>query len=263
MVAAPVGFHCPECVQEASTKTRQVVSPIGGTAVKDTYVTKVLIGINVGLFLVSLVANRQELIAQWGMNPYAVSVLGEWWRLLTAAFLHANLWHIGFNMLVLWLVGRPLESLLGHGRFVLLYVLSALGGSIASYAFSPLNTISVGASGAIFGLMAGLLVAGRSLRVDVTQIAVLLVLNFLIGFVVAGIDWRAHLGGAIVGAMVAAVMAYAPKQSRTLWQILGVLAISGLLVVAMMLRTAQIQTDIQSELLNGRGQLMSGSTQQR
>ena len=91
----------------------------------------------------------------------------------------------------------------------------------------------------------------------------LLVLNFLIGFVVAGIDWRAHLGGAIVGAMVAAVMAYAPKQSRTLWQILGVLAISGLLVVAMMLRTAQIQTEIQSELLNGRGQLMSGSTQQR
>ena len=259
MVAAPVGFHCPECVREAPAKTRKVVTPIGGTAIRDTYVTKILIGINVGLFLIQFVAGRQEVIAQWGMYPAAVSIGGEWWRLITATFLHASLWHIGFNMLVLWLVGRPLESLLGHSRFIVLYLLSALGGSIASYAFSPLNTLSVGASGAIFGLMAALLVTGHSLKADVTQIAVLLVLNFFIGFVVAGIDWRAHLGGALVGAMVAAVMSYAPKQSRVLWQTLGVLAVAGLLVVAMMLRTTQIQT----ELLDSGGQLVPGTAQQR
>ena len=135
---------------------------MGGEPIRDFYATKILIGINVGLFIVELVAGMDAVIRQWGMYPAAVSIGGEWWRLFTAAFLHGGLLHIGFNMLVLWLVGRPLESVLGHTRFVILYLLSALGGSVASYTFSPLNTVSVGASGAIFGLMAALLVAGHS-----------------------------------------------------------------------------------------------------
>ena len=258
MSAAPVGFQCPECVHEGQQQTRQVVSPMGGEPIRDYYVTKVLIGINVGLFIVEMVAGMDAVIRQWGMYPAAVSLGGEWWRLFTAAFLHGSLLHIGFNMLVLWLVGRPLESILGHVRFVVLYLLAALGGSVASYTFSPLNTLSVGASGAIFGLMAALLVAGHSLKADVTQIAVLLAINIGIGFVVAGIDWRAHLGGAAVGAVVAAIMAYAPKDSRVLWQTLGVLAVCGVLVTMMMVRTSAIQ----SELLDGRGQVLIGSAQQ-
>ena len=258
MSAAPVGFQCPECVHEGQQQTRQVVTPMGGEPIRDFYVTKVLIGINVGLFIVEMVAGMDAVIRQWGMYPAAVSLGGEWWRLFTAAFLHGSLLHIGFNMLVLWLVGRPLESILGHVRFVVLYLLAALGGSVASYTFSPLNTLSVGASGAIFGLMAALLVAGHSLKADVTQIAVLLAINIGIGFVVAGIDWRAHLGGAAVGAVVAAIMAYAPKDSRVLWQTLGVLAVCGVLVTMMMVRTSAIQ----SELLDGRGQVLIGSAQQ-
>lgn len=258
MSAAPVGFQCPECVHEGQQQTRQVVTPMGGEPIRDYYVTKVLIGINVGLFIVEMVAGMDAVIRQWGMYPAAVSLGGEWWRLFTAAFLHGSLLHIGFNMLVLWLVGRPLESILGHVRFVVLYLLAALGGSVASYTFSPLNTLSVGASGAIFGLMAALLVAGHSLKADVTQIAVLLAINIGIGFVVAGIDWRAHLGGAAVGAVVAAIMAYAPKDSRVLWQTLGVLAVCGVLVTMMMVRTSAIQ----SELLDGRGQVLIGSAQQ-
>ncbi|MCH9718481.1 MAG: rhomboid family intramembrane serine protease [Actinomycetia bacterium] len=258
MSAAPVGFQCPECVREGQQQTRQVVTPMGGEPIRDFYVTKVLIGINVGLFIVEMVAGMDAVIRQWGMYPAAVSLGGEWWRLFTAAFLHGSLLHIGFNMLVLWLVGRPLESILGHVRFVVLYLLAALGGSIASYTFSPLNTLSVGASGAIFGLMAALLVAGHSLKADVTQIAVLLAINIGIGFVVAGIDWRAHLGGAAVGAVVAAIMAYAPKDSQVLWQTLGVLAVCGVLVTMMMVRTSAIQ----SELLDGRGQVLIGSAEQ-
>ncbi len=261
MIAAPVGFQCPECVAEARRSSRDVVTPMGGEVVADTYVTKALIGVNVGLFVVGMLAGLGAVAQQWGMYPAAVSLGGEWWRLVTAAFLHGGALHLGFNMLVLWWVGRPVETLLGHVRFIVLYLMSALGGTVASYAFSPLNTLSVGASGAIFGLMAALLVAGRSIKADVNQIAVLLGINFLIGFVVAGIDWRAHLGGAIVGAAVAAVLAYAPKQSRVLWQTLGVLGIAGILVVILMLRTGQIQAQL--ALLDGSGEPAAAPAEQR
>lgn len=261
MIAAPVGFQCPECVQQGQRDARSVITPMGGEVPADAYVTKALIGINVGLFIVELVVGLDAVTSQWGMYPAAVSLGGEWWRLLTAAFLHGGLLHLGFNMLVLWIVGRPMETILGHVRFVVLYLLSALGGTVASYAFSPFNTLSVGASGAIFGLMAGLLVAGHSIKAEITQIAVLLAINFAIGFLVAGIDWRAHLGGAVVGAAVTAVMAYAPKQSRNLWQMLGVLAISAVLVVVLMVRTAQIQSQV--GLFDRGGQSVSGAAQQR
>jgi membrane associated rhomboid family serine protease len=246
MIPAPVGFQCPECVRRGRQETRRAVTATGAPAPGDATVAKVLIGVNVGLFVVQLVAGVGAVIDQWGMSPAAVSLGGQWWRLVTAAFLHAGFLHVGFNMLVLWLAGRPLEAILGHTRFAVLYLLSALGGTVASYAFGPWNTVSVGASGAIFGVMAGLLVAGHSLKADVTQIAVLLGINIAIGFVVAGIDWRAHLGGAFTGAAVAAVMAYAPRQSRVLWQVLGVLAITGVLVVTLAARTAAIQSEVGS-----------------
>ncbi len=246
MVDAAVGFQCPECVSEGQAQTRSPLTPMGGEPVRRPVVTQVLIGINLVVFILELVAGLDPLIRQWGMSPAAVSIGGEWWRLLTAAFLHGGFLHIAFNMYVLWVIGPQLESLFGHVRYIVLYVLAAIGGSIASYTFSPVNTISVGASGAIFGLMAALIVAGRSMRADVTQIVILLAINVVIGFFAPGIDWRAHLGGAFVGALVAAIMAYAPKQSRTLWQTLGVLAVCGMLVMALMVRTATINSQIPS-----------------
>ncbi len=244
MIGASVGFQCPDCVAEGRATTRAPVTPMGGQPVRKATVTQVLIGINLIVFVLELVAGLDTVVGNWGMSPVAVSVGGEWWRLLTAAFLHGGFLHIAFNMYVLWVIGPQLESLFGHVRYVVLYLLAALGGSVASYAFGPINGISVGASGAIFGLMAALIVAGRSMRADVTQIVVLLAINIVIGFVAPGIDWRAHLGGAVTGAVVAAIMAYAPKQSRVLWQTLGCLAVTAVLVLGLMVRTANVNSQL-------------------
>lgn len=248
---AAVGFQCPECIAEGRATVRSPLTPMGGQPVRKATVTQVLIGINLVVFVLELVAGLDVVISQWGMAPGAVSVGGEWWRLLTAAFLHGGFLHIAFNMYVLWIIGPQLESLFGHARYLVLYLLAALGGSVASYTFGPVNSVSVGASGAIFGLMAALIVAGRSMRADVTQIVILLAINVVIGFLAPGIDWRAHLGGAVVGAVVAAIMAYAPKQSRTLWQTLGVLAVAGVLVAMLMVRTAWINTQLATQLVPG------------
>ena len=241
MVAAPVGFQCPACVRQAEEGSRTPLTPMGGSLVKRATVTQVLIGINVAVFLLGLLFDSALLAADYGMQPATIALQGEWWRLLTAAFLHAGLLHIAFNMYVLCSLGPTLESLFGHVRFLILYLVSALGGSIASYAFSPPNILGVGASGAVFGLMAALLVVGKKHERDVTQVLVLLAINLVIGFLAPGIDWRAHIGGALTGAAVAAAMAYAPQQSRVLWQTLGVLAILGILVLIMMWRTVQFQ----------------------
>lgn len=244
MIAAPVGFQCAECVAKAESTTSGPLSPMGTAVIKDAYVTKAIIGICAALFVVEFVAGISSFVYEWGMSPAGVSLQGEWWRLMTSAFLHGSVLHILFNMYVLWVLGPTLESLFGHVRFAVLYLVAALAGGVASYTFGPFNSVSVGASGAIFGLMAALIVTGHHLRRDVTQVIVLLVINAVIGFVVPGIDWRAHLGGAVSGAVVAAVLAYAPKRSRELWQVLGVLAWVGVLVAVLTLRTAQIQQQL-------------------
>ena len=113
---------------------------------------------------------------------------------------HGSFLHIAFNMYVLFALGPTLERILGHSRYLILYVLAAIGGGVASYVFSDMRTVSVGASGAIFGLMGALVVAGRRLRYDVTQVLVLLGINVVIGFIASGVDWRAHLGGLVTGA---------------------------------------------------------------
>jgi membrane associated rhomboid family serine protease len=112
---------------------------------------------------------------------------------------------------------------------------------VASYVFSDLRTVSVGASGAIFGLMGALVVAGRRLKYDITQVLVLLGINVVIGFLAPGVDWRAHLGGLVTGAAVAAIMVFAPARHRTVVQVGGVLAILVVMAALTMWRTAQIQ----------------------
>jgi membrane associated rhomboid family serine protease len=121
-------------------------------------------------------------------------------------------------------------------RFAAVYFLSALGGSVASYWFSPVNTVSVGASGAIFGLMAALIVIGRHMKVDISQLAVLFGINVVIGFASGGIDWRAHLGGAAVGALVAYLMTKSNPVARNQIQLLGSIGIFVVLVGLVVLR---------------------------
>jgi len=239
MIAAPVGFQCPSCV--ASAEVPQVHTPIGAPVISRPYLTYGLIGINVVVFLLQLSIGVNESASNWGMWPIGIAANGDYWSLFTSAFLHGSILHIAFNMYVLFVMGPTLERVLGHARFFVLYLLAALGGAVASYAFSEMNTVSVGASGAIFGLMGAFIVAGRRLRYDITQVLVLLAINLGFGFIQPNVDWRAHLGGLVVGALVAAIFVFAPRRNQVMWQAIGCLGLLVVLVTATMVRTSQIQ----------------------
>lgn len=241
MIAAPVGFQCPECVAGAAAQTRQATTIAGGALIGRPMVTYTLIGINLAVFLVQFTVGINAVAGDYGMWPVGIAVGGEWWRLVTAAFLHGSFLHIAFNMYVLFALGPTLERILGHSHYLILYVLAAIGGGVASYVFSDMRTVSVGASGAIFGLMGALVVAGRRLRYDVTQVLVLLGINVVIGFIASGVDWRAHLGGLVTGALVAAIMVLPSPRHRMAVQVGGILALLGVMAVLVMWRTAQIQ----------------------
>jgi membrane associated rhomboid family serine protease len=234
MTAAPVGFQCPECVSEGERTVRQPTTVLGGQVRErgDDLVTKILIGLNVGIWLIGMAAGFGGIAARFallsgnlGGQPVGVAD-GEWYRLLTAAFVHEQPWHLALNMYALWILGRMLEPVLGRWRFVTLYLLSALGGAAASL-LAP-GVISYGASGAVFGLMGALFVVLRRFGRDVTAVLVILAINVVFGFVVPGIDWRAHFGGLITGAVLAFAFAHAPRAHRAL---VSALACAAMLVV--------------------------------
>jgi membrane associated rhomboid family serine protease len=243
MVPAAVGFQCPECVAAGQAAVREPRTAFGGRLTTSSSVTMTLIAVCVAVFLGQLVVGVNQVAGTWGMWPLAVAVDDQWYRLLTSVFLHGSFLHIMFNMYVLYVLGPPLERLLGHVRFLLLFLIAGLGGSVASFSFSAVNTVSVGASGAIFGLMGALVVAGRHMRADITQVLVLIAINVAIGFIAPGIDWRAHLGGLITGAAVAFVFSKAPQgRQQTAVQVIGCTGIVLVLVAAALWRAAQIQS---------------------
>ena len=240
MVQAPVGFQCRECVAAASGRVPQPTTVAGGRPIGRPTVTYALIGINVAAFLIQFALGVDEVAGSLGMWPVGIAVGNEWWRLLTSAFLHGSFLHIAFNMYVLFALGPTLERVLGHGRFLTLYLVAALGGAVASYAFSDIRTLSVGASGAIFGLMGALVIAGRRLRYDITQVLILLGINVVIGFLQPGVDWRAHLGGLVTGVAVAAVFVLPKRGHRVAVQVLGIAGVLIALALIAMWRTTQI-----------------------
>lgn len=234
MVSAPVGFQCVECVNQAPKP--KVRTSFGAPTSQIPVVSKYLIGICVGAFLYTLLNGGIYYTAnRFGMIPLAIAS-GEWWRLLSAAFLHGSFLHIAFNMYALYWLGPQLENLLGHRRFLGLYLLAALGGNVASYYFSDIQTVSVGASGAIFGLLTATIVIGRELRADVSQLTLLLAINVGLGFFSSAIDWRAHLGGAAVGAAIAYLQTRGPKEVR----LVGMIGITALLLGIALVRSQQI-----------------------
>ena len=235
MINAPVGFQCPECVagaQIALPKTR-----FGGSFNTVPKVTRAILITCISIFVLSLLLGSFALA--FGMIPAAIAQ-GEWWRLLTSTLLHGSILHLLFNMYALYWLGPQLERSLGHIRFAALYVLSALGGSVASYWFSDLRTVSVGASGAIFGLITATIVIGREMRTEVSQLVVLLGLNVVIGFLQPGIDWRAHFGGAVTGAIVAFLYTKGTRLNRDRIHRIGLAGIFVFLVLATLARNAQV-----------------------
>jgi membrane associated rhomboid family serine protease len=248
---AAVGFQCPECVREAAKTVRQPRTAYGGRPVGDALVTKVLIGLNAAVFLLLLVAAGNGIRDQLWLLPSCEAngipvcassqptvANGAVWQLVTSFFTHLQVWHIGFNMLALYVLGPQLEELLGRVRFLALYLLSGLCGSLAVYVLSPVGQPTIGASGAVFGLMGALLVIAVKVRGNVQSLLGLLVVNAVITAVGASyISWQGHLGGFVGGVLIALVLVYSPARHRSLWQALGLGAITAFIVVGVVLRT--------------------------
>jgi membrane associated rhomboid family serine protease len=238
MINAPVGFQCPECVSAA--RVAMPKNRFGGSFNTVPTVTRWILISCVSIFMLSLLLGGARSFAiSFGMIPSAIAQ-GEWWRLITSTLLHGSILHLLFNMYALYWLGPQLERALGHSRFAALYVLSALGGSVASYWFSDLLTVSVGASGAIFGLITATIVIGREMRTDVSQLIVLLGINVVIGFAQPGIDWRAHFGGAVTGAAVAFLFTKGTRLNRDKIHRAGLAGIFVLLVLATVTRNSQV-----------------------
>ena len=127
----------------------------------------------------------------------------EWYRLITVALTHGGLMHLGFNMYSLYILGTPIESAYGRNKFLTIFTISLLTGSLTSVFLNTSNFASVGASGAIFGLFGALAIVGKRIGADIRSIVVIIGINFAFGFALGGVDWRAHLGG-LIGGVVAA-----------------------------------------------------------
>ncbi|MEU3352084.1 rhomboid family intramembrane serine protease [Streptomyces sp. NPDC037389] len=254
MVSASVGFQCPECVSSGSgtghdpraTAARTVA---GGVHTSDPrLVTKVLLGINIAVWIAVMATGDRlmdslELFGRATLSdfgPLEGVAEGQWYRLLTAMFLHQQVMHIAFNMLSLWWLGPPLEAALGRVRYLALYLLAGLGGSALTYFVAAPNQPSLGASGAIFGLLGATAVLMRRLKYDMRPVIALLVLNLIFTFTWSNIAWEAHVGGLVVGTAVAYGMVHAPRGKRLLVQRLTCAAALLVIVAMVVVRTAQL-----------------------
>jgi membrane associated rhomboid family serine protease len=246
MVEAPVGWQCPQCSSEGAKRSRHVpafthtsrgrTGAVGST--NPTPIVLTIIAINVVVFFLEGFGTNARVVDRYAMWPAAVHLENEYYRAFTAMWLHASFTHIFFNMIALLIVGPALEVLLGKARFLVLYLLAGLGGSVCSYILSQANVAGIGASGAIMGVLGAYVVVGLRRRLPVAPVVGLLVLNFVIGFT-GNIDWRAHLGGLVTGCVLAFVYDYAGGlRDRTTAQVLtvggsvAVLAILALLITS-------------------------------
>lgn len=250
MISASVGFQCPECVREGNKTIRQPRTVLGGRVHTDNgLITQALIAINVVVFLLVQadpdgILNRFVLRAYTGDENAPGVAEGGWYRLFSAPFLHQQTLHILFNMIMLYMFGRPLEAYLGRLRFAGLYLIAALGGSTASYMFNSPAVGSLGASGAVIGLVGALLVVERRMRSNTPGVLIYLAILLLPGVLVDGIDWRAHVGGLITGGVLGAVAAYAPVKNRTVVHAGAAVAVVVVLVTLVALRTHNLNEQL-------------------
>lgn len=275
MISASVGFQCPECVAQGARQTRQNQGPYGGERSKNPALTTiVLIATNAAVWLLFTLTGGH---ASWWFWRLALSPTGScvvatdpsqyyptadflacttlgtsavWmpgvadgaiWQLLTSAFSHVEILHIGFNMLALWFLGPQLERVIGRARFLALYFVAALAGSTVVMWWSEPGSATLGASGAVYGLLGALLVMAVKVRGNYQSILMWLGLNVAYTFFGPGsISWQGHLGGLIGGAVIAAIIVYAPRENRTRIQWAGIAGLTLLLVVLIAVRILQL-----------------------
>jgi len=254
--SAAVGQQCVDCVHEGSRTTRRPTTVFGGRPARTAVVTWTLIAVNVLLYIVERF--RPGIANDWGLLGYASLTpngplqgiaAGQWYRLITSAFLppvgSLGFLDILFNMWALFAVGPALEQMLGRGRFITVYLLSALGGGVAFFLIGPQNVFALGASGAIYGLFGAWFVVSRRLQIDSRGILVLIGINLAFSFSFRGaIAWQDHVGGLIVGALVTAAFAYAPRKNRLVIQAGAAIAILAILVVIVVLRSNHLTAEL-------------------
>jgi len=209
MTTTPVGMRCPECASER-TKVKTIRS-----VTSRPELTLALIAANVIVFLaegnVTITGQPTNKVFEKGALFGSLEGLpdqgvahGQWWRVVTSGFLHENLLHIGFNMYVLYVLGQMLEPVLGRLRFGLIYAVSLLAGSLGALIVTP-HSVTVGASGAVFGVMGAAAVEIRARQIPLMQSGVggLILINLVISFTLPGISWGGHIGGLIGGTLAA------------------------------------------------------------
>jgi membrane associated rhomboid family serine protease len=234
MTPTSVGMRCPECSRQ---RTRVMTTR---SMYAQPTLTYGLIAVNVAVFLAELVSGvsaagnsfgGSTLILHGALSSTAVAS-GEWWRLVTAGFLHFNLWHIAFNMYALYILGTMLEPAIGHLRFALIYLVSLLAGSFGALLVTP-HGLTVGASGAVFGLMGAAILEMRARGIDPMQsgLPFWLGINLVFSFTFSGISVGGHIGGLIGGGLTALALVELGKR-RSIPPAAGPLLAVGLAAVA-------------------------------
>lgn len=229
---AAVGVQCVDCVQQATKEARPTRTVLGGRVGRGIpYVTVTLIGINLAIHLLGFLSPivRDALIFWPAVGAH------EPYRAITSGFLHGGTLHLLLNMYALWLIGPFLEQLLGRWRYLSLYFLSLFGGTVAVVMFASPADISwrigvVGASGAVFGLFGAVFLVMRRLGRDAQQILLVIGINVVFSFIVRGISWQAHLGGLLVGALLALIFTRLPRRLQFLGGVVAVLGVAALLL---------------------------------
>lgn len=248
--AASVGQHCVDCVAADQRTTRAPVTISGARPGRRPVVVQTLIAVNVLIFAVTAYQARgvmdlepSTLFRDWALFPIATRN-GYWWQLITAGFLHVNPIHILMNMFALWVIGRDMERILGPARFTAVYLVGLLGGSVSVLLFGQVDSQTVGASGAVFALMGGLLVLVYRLKVNPSQVIGMIAINLVISVAIPGISLLGHVGGLVTGALLTAALIYLPArlpaQRRRLWQIGAVVVLVVVLVGLVLVRFTQI-----------------------
>jgi membrane associated rhomboid family serine protease len=220
MTSTSVGMRCPECASE-KTRVRSGITSVSATGGSEPWATYVLIAINVAAFLAELgsgagattIGTGSSLIADGAVYGPGIES-GEWYRLITGGFLHAGFLHVALNMFVLFVLGRLLEPAIGTPRFLAVYFVSLLAGSFGALLLDP-NIPTVGASGAVYGLMGAAIVIGRRRGAEeiVSSIGIWLAINLVFSFTVNGISVGGHLGGLVGGTLAALIIAGTESRS--------------------------------------------------
>lgn len=249
---ASVGFHCPSCVTEGAKSVRAPRTIAGGALSANVgIVSFVLIGLNVAAYVLTLATggNSGDLFQHGAMlSQSAINSSGEtltgvndgaYWRLVTSAFLHGSLLHIAFNMYALYLFGPFVEKALGTVRFIAAYLTTAIGASVFVYCLSEPRGLTIGASGAVFGLFGMALMLLLRAKQDVTTLIVLLAINGVISLQ-GNISWQGHLGGFVAGCILGAAFAYAPRDRKQAVQVLVFAAVWVAMIAALVIRTGQL-----------------------